>query len=587
MKEKHQNKVELLGHYGGDLSHAQSAWTSTVRNIDEAKMNRMPALLKMLAENHHETPFEKSSLHFLVTTEVASHVQILKHRIGVSCLAGDTKIYIPVPGGGVKKITLEELYERQEGGILSKSKNQKSYKRHDPRKLSVRTREDGSSLVTKSKINKVFYNGMRDVFEFTTSSGKSIRATFDHKFATPDGWQEIGKYLGVELTGSLATMKHPGPVATNGVRIEVPEYPYTFRSWWEQYENKYTRMEVASLTGMSYPNVKKWGYIFNITFKLDNNKDFKKDMIPWNYKKTGYTVNRKKHGLSSNINKNLSYKSWRASVGNWTRQQLPTLLEKFHHTCQAQLGECSRDFVCHHVVPVSVDPSIATNIENLALVCSSCHKFIHKTTANEISYAESFRKQDMKTVFSNRKPKTGRKLAFDYEDIIKVKYCGLQKVYDLEVDKTHCYVANGFLVHNCNGESARYKELKDDKYYVPQDWDDQEVNLYIEHMEGSLKSYHECLNRLVAKGVSRKRAKESARLYLPYGNQLTADVMFNFRSFAHFLGLRYSTHAQVEIREIARQMLEQVVNIEGDPFHHTLRAFKLVDENGKIREPFE
>jgi hypothetical protein len=63
--------------------------------------------------------------------------------------------------------------------------------------------------------------------------------------------------------------------------------------------------------------------------------------------------------------------------------------------------------------------------------------------------------------------------------------------------------------------------------------------------------------------------------------------MFNFRSFAHFLGLRYSTHAQVEIRDISRQMLEQVVNIEGNPFQHTLKAFGLVDESGKIREPFE
>jgi thymidylate synthase ThyX len=51
--------------------------------------------------------------------------------------------------------------------------------------------------------------------------------------------------------------------------------------------------------------------------------------------------------------------------------------------------------------------------------------------------------------------------------------------------------------------------------------------------------------------------------------------------------LRYSTHAQVEIRDIARQMLEQVVAIEGNPFQHTLKAFNLVDDNGKIREPFE
>jgi len=152
---------------------------------------------------------------------------------------------------------------------------------------------------------------------------------------------------------------------------------------------------------------------------------------------------------------------------------------------------------------------------------------------------------------------------------------------------SHIHICKHRIGVSVNGESARYKELKDDKYYVPQDWDDAEINLYVEHMEGSLKSYHECLNRLVATGVSRKRAKESARLYLPYGIQLTADVMFNFRSFAHFLGLRYSTHAQVEIRDIARQMLEQVVAIEGNPFQHTLKAFNLVDESGKIREAFE
>lgn len=137
-----------------------------------------------------------------------------------------------------------------------------------------------------------------------------------------------------------------------------------------------------------------------------------------------------------------------------------------------------------------------------------------------------------------------------------------------------------------NGESARYKELKDDKYYVPQDWNNEEVALYVEHMENSLKAYHECLARLVAAGMDRKRAKESARLYLPYGNQITADVMFNFRSFAHFLNLRYSKHAQLEIREIAGEMLRQVASIKGNdhdgpegpsPFLHTLKAFGFME----------
>jgi len=53
------------------------------------------------------------------------------------------------------------------------------------------------------------------------------------------------------------------------------------------------------------------------------------------------------------------------------------------------------------------------------------------------------------------------------------------------------------------------------------------------------------------------------------------DISFNFRSFVHFQGLRNSEHSQKEVRELAQQMLELVKNIEGDPFKHTINAFKL------------
>ena len=82
--EEYNNTVELLGYYGGDLVHAQSAWTSTSRVLTPEKQSRIPDLLKMLAVNGHHTPFEKSSLHFLVVTDISTHIQLLKHRIGVS-----------------------------------------------------------------------------------------------------------------------------------------------------------------------------------------------------------------------------------------------------------------------------------------------------------------------------------------------------------------------------------------------------------------------------------------------------------------------------------------------------------------------
>ena len=104
------NQVELIGHYGSDLTHAQSAWTSTTRNLTEEKRARVPKLLKQLADAGHHTVFEKSSLHFLVDSDIASHIHALKSRIGVSINAEsarykelkEDKFYIPEDWKGVK-----------------------------------------------------------------------------------------------------------------------------------------------------------------------------------------------------------------------------------------------------------------------------------------------------------------------------------------------------------------------------------------------------------------------------------------------------------------------------------------------------
>src|SRR5688572_27851023 len=77
------NTVELIGYYGDDKTFAMSAWTSTARDFEEKK-DRMPDLLGRLARDGHHTPFEKSLVHFLVVADTASHIHIIKHRVGVS-----------------------------------------------------------------------------------------------------------------------------------------------------------------------------------------------------------------------------------------------------------------------------------------------------------------------------------------------------------------------------------------------------------------------------------------------------------------------------------------------------------------------
>jgi len=141
---------------------------------------------------------------------------------------------------------------------------------------------------------------------------------------------------------------------------------------------------------------------------------------------------------------------------------------------------------------------------------------------------------------------------------------------------THIHILKHRIGVSVNGESARYKKLQEEKGYIPFDWPEDEQVKLLQHYQDSFKKYHETLERLVAQGFSRKRAKESARFYLPYSHQLTADVMFNFRSFMHFQGLRNEDGAQLEVQKLAKEMLRQVSKTGA--FKMSLDAFGWTEE---------
>jgi len=140
---------------------------------------------------------------------------------------------------------------------------------------------------------------------------------------------------------------------------------------------------------------------------------------------------------------------------------------------------------------------------------------------------------------------------------------------------SHIHIIKHRIGVSVNGESARYKELDNPTAYVPSDWPADLQFKLAEHAGESFRLYRECVKSLVERGFDPKRAKESARFFNSYATQLTSDVQFNFRSFVHFCKLRAVKGAQQEIRVIAQEMIRQVMSIENDPFHHSVRAWKL------------
>ena len=139
---------------------------------------------------------------------------------------------------------------------------------------------------------------------------------------------------------------------------------------------------------------------------------------------------------------------------------------------------------------------------------------------------------------------------------------------------THIHLLKHRIGVSINGESARYKELKEDKTYIPEDWDAEWQHSLEEFTRMSNSLYHRALE-VMTPMLGRKRAKESARFFKTMNSQITMDVMFNWRSFVHFLKLRNSEHAQKEVRELAQQMLKLVKEIPGAPFAKTIQAFEL------------
>jgi len=145
---------------------------------------------------------------------------------------------------------------------------------------------------------------------------------------------------------------------------------------------------------------------------------------------------------------------------------------------------------------------------------------------------------------------------------------------------------------NINGESARYKELKEDKFYLPEDWNVPTDNLPLvgyghkaekpDNWAHALQLYTEMGNTLYHQALKdltpilgRKRAKESARYFKTMNSEITLSVMMNMSCFHNFYTLRSDDAAQKEIQWISNEMLHSIGNIPGNPFKYTLEAWNL------------
>ena len=571
---RQKNKIELIGIYGSDEIIACSAWTSTSRNLTNDKRNRIPKMLEDLWKNGHETPFEKGIVHFLVDSEIASHIHMLKHRISSingECLEKNTLIYFENKYGRInKKYTIEELYNKFTNGRSHQNTDRdKIYSQNRIKNLRVRVLNEDTNEFEYSHIKDIWKTDIKKIYKITLNDGKSIMCSDNHPFLTKTGYLSIKDGLNSSHS-----------IGCNGVSINIKNKPWTFKSFFNESKD-YTRKEFALINNLKYELIKKWGYIFEVEFKKDENKDFKKGNKPWNYEKAGsykIDIKNRKHNPLKGEDCHFwrgGISSDRESIGAWTTNNAKKVHEKYNYTCQ-QCGCYSCNLDAHHIVPVCQNIDLAMDFDNLISVCKKCHKEIHKSILNEVSFSEKILNQSF--IPKNNFDKKSSKY-LHYVGIKSIEFVKEEECYDIEIEGRYKnFVANGIVTHN----SARYKELKEDKYYLPEDWIGiypKEPNTLNEYFKGDWfhilekytelgnKLYHQCLSELTPV-LGRKRAKESARFFKTYNSQIEVDIMFNMRSFANFLNLRKSKEAQKEIRDIATEMYNLLKDRE--EFKHTL-----------------
>ena len=99
--------------------------------------------------------------------------------------------------------------------------------------------------------------------------------------------------------------------------------------------------------------------------------------------------------------------------------------------------------------------------------------------------------------------------------------------------------------------------------------------LFTEAAEASVKAYEELLEGLEKRfadvpnaTLRRKQARQAARAVLPNATETRIVVTGNYRAWRHFIAMRATEHADVEIRALAveclRQLQREVANVFAD-----------------------
>ena len=115
---------------------------------------------------------------------------------------------------------------------------------------------------------------------------------------------------------------------------------------------------------------------------------------------------------------------------------------------------------------------------------------------------------------------------------------------------------------------------------------------FVEASDAAVKAYTELLEGLEKKfadvpngTLRRKQARQAARAVLPNATETRIVVTGNYRAWRHFIAMRASEHADVEIRELAIACLRELQRVAGNVFDD-FRISELADGTEVAASPY-
>ena len=483
------NAAEIMKH----IERAGRVCYKSESNISDTSAEKFIA---NIIKSGHESVIEHVSITFKIICDRGVTHEIVRHRLASYCVSGDTVIpsYSKNKKVSGKKRTIEDIYNW--------SQNPKCHAAL--KSLIIRSFDEQTHTIKPNKIKRVFYNGIKEVFQLTTESGRIIKCTPEHRFFTDEGWKplkdiSVNDFIysnGIPLLENEDWIRH-NYLTLNKTRAQVAQEIGCCEATLYKAFKKFGIVKSWS----TMPN-RRLGHGVKGMFNEEQRQSIKERMMGEN--NPSYKHNREDLSASG------AYIEAHRKFSN---------KKNFCEICNSE-----DNLEIHHK-----DKNPKNNSEeNIKILCSKCHHLWHHPFAIG--------------AFKDR--------------VVDICYVGEMKTYDLEMEEPyHNYIANGIVVHNSQ-ESSRYCDYSGDKFggeltfIKPCYWNENDENylLWRETMEIIEKNY-----LAMRKAGARP---EEARSILP--NSLKTEIFMtaNLREWRHFLKLRMSKRAHPQMRQIALKIFE-------------------------------